>query len=84
MVRGSGPKADDRYVLAFVAAQGTFSETAISLANKLAVDSRVTRRVLISLLQAGYLERRTFDQRIEPVYYHFSQVEGRRTTRSAG
>src|SRR5690349_17928052 len=82
VVRGPAPTDAERYVRTFIAAQRSFSETAISLANKLDVNVRITRRVLADLAEAGDLERRTFEQKVEPIYYHYHQPARSQGTRA--
>ncbi len=64
---------EEQRIRAYIASQSAFSETAVSLANKLHVDVRTARRVLEELTEAGELRRRTFERHIEPVYYRFRE-----------
>jgi hypothetical protein len=58
-------------IRAFLAANPTFSETASSLASKLRVDTQVVRQVLEEGVEAGEIQRRTFERGIEPIYYRY-------------
>jgi ribosomal protein S25 len=62
------PAVDEKRIIDFIEAQTTLSETSLSLANKLGIDSRVARRILEHMVEEGGLHRRAFDD-IEPVYY---------------
>jgi hypothetical protein len=59
----------EQWVRVYVGQQLSFSETAVSLAHKLAVPVPPARRVLAALAEAGELSRRSFGWRIEPIYY---------------
>jgi len=38
---------------------------------KLKVDLKIVRRVLNELAETGTLKRRTFEDHIEPIYFHY-------------
>jgi predicted transcriptional regulator len=66
------PQAAAAMIHTFLTEHGSFSETAASLAYKLKVDHRTVRQMLDELAEAGMLSRRTFEGKIEPVYYRYS------------
>jgi len=74
-----GVALEERRVRTHVEGQPSFSETAVSLSRQLYVSVQITRRVLDRLVEVKMLNRRSFEARIEPVYYRFlaraSQVE---------
>jgi hypothetical protein len=69
MASKPGPQIER--IRVFLEEHPNFSETATSLANKLGVDGKLTRRVLDELAESGELRRRNFERGIEPVYYRY-------------
>ena len=68
--------AEEVRLRAFVEGQAAFSETAVSLAVKLQVNARTARRVLDGYVKVHEVQRRTFEPRIEPVYYRYTPRAG--------
>jgi len=62
---------DEKRIHDFIDEHSALSETAVSLANKLNVDTRTARRVLDALVESGVLKRRAFEGHIEPIYFHY-------------
>jgi hypothetical protein len=64
-------------IRSFIASQGAFSDTALSLANKLDVSVKTARRALEELAAAGELTRRVYDPHTEPVYFRYRSRDPR-------
>ena len=62
---------EEQRILTYIANQSAFSDTAISLAHKLGVSLKLTRRVLAGLASAGEVTCRVYDPHTEPVYFRY-------------
>ena len=64
-------RSDEQALRKYIETVVAFSETAPSLALKLHVSTRTTRRVLDRYVQIGTVQRRALGGRIEPIYSHY-------------
>jgi predicted ArsR family transcriptional regulator len=62
---------EEERLRSFIEAVPGFSETAASLAAKLGVSPRTARQVLDRYVELQLVQRRSFERRIEPVYFRF-------------
>ena len=65
---------DEKRILLYFEHQDAVSETPISIANKLNVDTTVARLIMDHLVEAGLLHRREFGD-IEAIYYRYPSLE---------
>jgi hypothetical protein len=67
---------EEERIRAYIVSQAAISETAVSLANKLRVDVKAARRVLNTLAEVGWLTRRVYEPKTEPVYSRYPERTG--------
>jgi hypothetical protein len=68
--------SDERILRRYIESAISFSETSLSLSQKLGVSARNARRVLDRYTEIGVVQRRSLGGRMEPIYTRY-QVAAR-------